>query len=521
MRYLNVREGKGTEAVVILEHKGETLSWNIKTYLKFKPQDDIEKQAGFVTDINHFWSRLPESRQDVIWACYRNCYNAFADCKTFADLNKALREQFRIMFDQIIFEEVMIYVRRDSNIKFPIGLKLSVERDYIRAITYLKDEYEELVAMCILLKMVVPIWSVFYDSARLDTGEKFREHAAVRLLSRSRFIEFKPYTRLVEYCESYWEGNKKQMAASAILGGLGTVEAPNYLVSYVLFKKLSVVSIPQRTDPDDAKDLLATIYHVVKNLTDDFSKIFDDRISEKFTDTKGDRDEDQSSNIENYKIKQANSEGEIVAHDTFGQFDRTIIERFVPEKDRAEFNLFYQAAYRNIAEEEFDVIFLQKALTQWALSPVVSPRSMDYVSYGTLLTYVVITQSLLWYWGFPQLSALMTARMTRNDRVFNHAGRIKLTNEQMDALDKHYPHQINGMKSKLDSRKKKNFAMNAITILIEHIQSSTWELRLPPLLAEQLGVEQETKIPIYPDIEFQLGEFILYKNRLEDPSLAV
>lgn len=519
MRYLNVREGKGSEAVVILEHKGEQLSWNIKTYLKFKPQDDLEKCTGFVVDINRFWSILPESRQDVIWNAYKNCFNAFADCKTFQDLNKVLREELRIMFDQIIFDEVMIYVRRDSNIKFPLGLKTVVEEDYIRAITYLKDEYEELVGMCILLRMLVPIWSVYYDSCRSDTGDKFRELAAIRLLSRSAFIDFPPYRRLEHYCESYWEGNKKQMAASAILDGLGTVAAPSFLVSLVLFKKLSVINIPQRTDPEDAKDMLATIYHVVKNLTDDFSKVFDDRISEKFGDNKGDRDEDQSSVAENYKIKQANSEGEIAAHDFFGKYYDSIVSRFVPQEDRAKFDQFYLEAYDHIRYQEIDVVFLQKALCQWVLSPVVSARSMDYVSYNTLLTYVVITQSLLWYWNFPQLASLMTAKMTKSDRIFNHAGRIRLSNEQMDILDKHYPHQINGMKSKLDSRKKKNFAMTAICTLSDHVQSSMWTMRMSPTLCETLQIEDGTRIPVLPDIEYQLGELIIFKNKKEDPTL--
>ena len=72
MKYIIEENQVTVDNVITMEHRGQTLTWNIRTFRS------VKVNANFVTDINGYWAKLPLEQQDAIF----NLYQLIADAET-------------------------------------------------------------------------------------------------------------------------------------------------------------------------------------------------------------------------------------------------------------------------------------------------------------------------------------------------------------------------------------------------------------------------------------------------------
>lgn len=511
MRFLEEMRGQGEETSFILEHRGEELSFLRKPYKTMKMIPEV------IADINHFWRRLPQERQDLIWQTYKEIDQLFLEITNTERLNDALREKVAFLISLHPFEDILRYLRRYSDVEYPQNLKETeadmTERD-TQPITYFRTDYENLAAWIIQLRAFLPVYTKYLAT----TGQQYDSESAfymgVKLLQRSEMLESKPYLRLKEYCEHFWKGNTKTMSGSALLAGISSSEVPLWLVSFIIAKLLIPGHISQLNTTNPVKDMVVSIFHQVKSLSDDLTKHFTDRVNEKRRPESALGEEDRTSVAENYKTKQEVNEGDLLSHE-FQSHQGSLVGKMV-DKDFDE--VLYKENLINFDTFPLEINEFQRTVCQWVLATVVSPRALFYIDFPGMVNYLATTQTLLMQWGFDRIAQMLSGRTYKSTIALFASQRTEISNQQFAKLDEYYPHFLPQSRQKFDTKKRRNAAAFDIDNLVTTFAVTHWEIAYPPTLQERLKTSAEARIPFPSTMEYELADLLifLYEHRLKE-----
>lgn len=510
MRYLDETRGQGEEKSFILEHEGEELSFVCKPYKTLKMIPEI------IADINHFWRRLPKERQDQIWATYKEIDQLFLEINNPDRLNEALKQKVAYLIELHPFEDALRYLRRHSDVEFPRDLKETeadmTERD-THPITYFRADYENLAAWIIQLRAFLPVYTKYLSTAGQHYDSESAFYMGVKLLQRSDVMQSKPYLRLKEYCDHFWKGNTKTMAGSALLAGISSSEVPLWLVSYVIAKLLLPGHISQLNTSTPIKDMVVSIFHQVKSLSDDLTKHFTDRVTEKRRPESASGEEDRTSVAENYKTKQEVNEGDLLSHEFQSHQGSQV--GFLVTKDFDE--KLYRENLINFDTFPVEVNDFQRTVCQWVLSEVVSPRALFYIDFPGMVNYLATTQTLLMQWGFDRIAQMLSGRTYKSTIALFASNRTEISNQQFAKLDVYYPHFLQQTRQKFDTKKRRNAAAADIDKLVTTFAVTHWEIAYPPTLQARLEQQTEARIPFPSTMEYDLADLLifLYEHRLK------
>ena len=503
MQFLPELRGQGEETRFVLKHRDEELSFVRKPYKTLKMSPEI------IADINHYWSLLSDSRQDEIWQVYKEIDQVLYDIANPQRLNEALKDKVKKLIELHPFEEVLRYLRRHSDIEFPSGLKETeadmAERD-THPITYFRVDYENLAAWIIQLRAFLPVLTGYLSkiSGTYDTENSM--YMAVKLLQRSDMMNCPAYLRLREYCEHFWKGNTKAMAGSALLAGLSSLEVPLWLVGFVIGKILIPGQLSQLNSGLGVKDTVVSIFHQVKTLSDDLSKHFADRVTEKRRPETSGSEEDRTSVAENYKTKQEVNEGDLLSHEFQSHLGVEVGRMVDPNFDE----VLYQENLDNLGTFELDVNPFQRTICQWVLAPTVSPKALFYIDYPGMVQYLAISQTLLMQWGFDDIAQMLSGRIYHSTIALFASQRTEISNEQFAKLDQYYPYFLPQTRKKFNTKKRRNAAAADIDELATTFATTHWHLALPETLRKRLEVEPEIQIPFPSNLEYELANLLIY-----------
>lgn len=503
MQFLPELRGQGEETRFVLEHNGVELSFMRKPYKTLKMSPEI------IADINHYWSLQSAKRQDEIWALYQEINQILFDVANPQRLNEILKEKVKQLIELHPFEEILRYLRRHSDIEFPSGLKETeadmAERD-THPITYFRVDYENLAAWIIQLRAFLPIMTGYLAKVSGSYDTESAMYMAVKLLQRSTVMTCPAYLRLREYCEHFWKGNTKSMAGSALLAGLSSLEVPLWLVGFVIGKILIPGQLSQLNSGLGVKDTVVSIFHQVKTLSDDLSKHFTDRVTEKRRPETSGSEEDRTSVAENYKTKQEVNEGDLLSHE-FQSHQGSVIG-FSIDKDFDE--ALYKENLANLGTFELEVNPFQRTVCQWVLAPTVSPRALYYIDYPGMINYLATAQTLLMQWGFDDIAQMLSGRIFHSTIALFASQRTEISNEQFQKLDEYYPFFLPQTRKKFNTKKRRNAAAADIDELVTTFATTHWELALPDTLRRRLELESEVRIPFPSNLEYELANLLIF-----------
>lgn len=461
----------GSENTITMEHKGQTLVWNINTYRKLAVTNEL------VTDINHYWKMLSEEDQDSIWGIYNEIHTYFETIENTRKLDELLLTSVAKLFEYHKEENIMYYFSKYARIKMPNDLKDEYVVGLAHELTYLRPEYYQLIGLAIVLKIMIPIWGGYVSIVGSEVGSIMKEYRAAALLKGSNVVFSNGYTRLMKYVTTYWEGYTQQHSSAAIVAGLDSNQVPNWLLGNALFRRVASAPLIQLDSPETPQPVIAAVYNYINSLIDTMDKQFGGRINEKNLENSP-GDDDNTSVVENYKIKQEIPEGTIVTHEVhlkhhylkiLKRLDETITEAELAQF--AEFNKVTES----VLLEGFLPTQLSKAICMWVLDPIVTAKILEYVDYQSLRIAHAITYWLLQRWGYPELALLVFAKQV-NSTSINNVVKQQASEEQLDQLNIIYPYAQNVTTKRKPSKRDSNVALAAIRYVVSGIYSSWWEI---------------------------------------------
>jgi hypothetical protein len=492
------------------EHNGEKIAWDLQKFYGRPTNATVEKVFHL---INGYWASLPSSRQDKIFRIYVNARRCIDEVIDPNQLHIRLTEIIKEMYEAMTFEEVRYWARNHGEIRVPPSIKSNYQEleisdrnqvgmDY-QAKTYLRDDYLELVNMAILYKPMIPIWAEYGRLLeQLSSTNSYREYQSMSLLSRSTAVNIPPLDRLRRYVDTSSLDSKTAM--SAALGGIGSSELPDWLMSMVIIRKLVIIEL---SSYEDSSNIVSVVYHHVRNTIKSVDRKFSGRIREK-SKPRGEDDDDNKSIVETYKIKQEISDGDLMVLSIYTEQTLVMAQQIVPEIPPQSVAACIEAT-RDLAHQQPTTG--QLTLLRWILASVIPPRSIDNISKPSLLSCFAAAQAILWYHQQPDLALLLTAAEIRDNQGFLIGGiesRSRIPKEFVDRFVELYPHyQEKGSKER---ERQTNVACKAIDQIAKDFVKCDWRTNAPTaLIALGSTVADRKMISAPTDIKTQLSVLVL------------
>jgi hypothetical protein len=484
--------------MLTLTHGSESEMWNVNAYDRATFSD----VHLIFQSINDFWASISQEKQGAIWKVYKAIYHTLTHSAEVTTMHVRLRKEVKQLYDLMPFEEVKHWVTFHGNIRMPATVKSEYGPSDIVDRTYLRKDYMDLAVLAIALRPMIPIWGEYIERTTDYHGAEFKEYMAAALLKESHIINSPPMIRLQTYVVS--TVTFQEINHAAITEGLGTSETPDWVMARCLTRRIAVGEI---NAIDENASIISNVYKFINSTLKSMDRSFNGRINEKSQSTSN-SDEDNSSTIEMYKVKQEFSDGDLVALNVYTENIEAMALLIEPAIDMARVMQCFEAiqALNTAPIKQHQII-----LAQWIMNPVIPCRGIPFLNKPALLRTLAVTQAVLWHWGFPELAALATVvekPMNRDTMSGALESRGRIPKEIADVLQVAYPF-FRRARSKDKSVRQLNVACKAIDLYCELVVNSDWQLVTVPALVSQVQRQGNTnRMIISADIRTHLGNLI-------------
>lgn len=489
-----LQQDKKTCAIASIN--GETLLMNVSLFdrTNYGDNDDIFR------DINGYLAWLSANRRKRIWDIYVAMNEALKGIDNISVLTPRLAGYVEALYNEVPLEELDHWLRFHGNMVYPEGIKTERDPDDPMPIrTYIKSEYHDLIVLATALRLMVPIWGAYIYLIRNHAGTYYKEYIAMRLLSRSAIIESKAMLRLQAYIECFVTPTSD--LKSAIIAGLSATEIPVWLLSMIVIRRMAVGEV----DAEDRNSMITNIHRFVDSTIKDLPNRFGN-VREKYPE---DDDNDESSILECYRVKETMTAGEMMTFNVYTQY----ITRMVKGVDPSVPDAYIHACAS--ALQPLDVMQIVKphvVLVQWVLQNIMSPHAIPGLNKQALLRAMGATQAILWHWGFLDLALLCTAQVMPSEQSLQMSdSRTRVPTTLVDKLAEYYPHlsQRGGA-----TGRGQNVAYASVTALTREYISRSWQATSHSLLISQTpgSVESNGQVIIPPTLTEQLIRLVIRLN---------
>lgn len=490
-----------------ISHNEEEMIWSLSAFsvINFKVDFDMFQYP------NQYWENLPQAEQEAIFGIYKQIR---------LNLDRGLRENELVQSIQMLYEihrieKIKQWILFRSDIQFPSDLLheyvQSNDKTGSRDQTYLKSDYIELVALTFSLRLMIPIWGEYISRVKHEMGTQFKEYCAFQLLNHTTLDDSEAMHKLKTYiCCSIPDEPSK----SSIIDGVSSEDFPIWITSQVVIRRLCTSDI-RGVGPNSS--LIPFIYNHVKERHRRSDTNFAGLIKDKRV---GDDSSDNSqriSKLEGFKIKQANTPGDVVALEyalsdmhkvaeaLCSGIDHQLVENALQTSD--------QLRYREIRESQI-------ILLQWVFKPYISPRAMHLVNKDIIVKALGVAQAILWHRGHHVLSGLVTATDNISDDTSFIGGvesRARITKDLMEKLNTLFPYiKKSGNKNRVT--KVVNHAVASIDALCDALSNFDWVLTMDQVLVQYLtGSTGVRQFSIPHDIKIKLAKFVIEQAELGAP----
>lgn len=432
-------ETNNRQKEVILEHKGEKLRWDFNSAYKNLKQLEYD----IFTHINQYFDRLNEEKLDYIFSLYKQIRTIFDEIYDRRKLTESLYPLVSELADQFDLADVQNWIMNKSDVIIPdesiikINYISSPDISGTREQTYIREDYVKLISLCLMLRVILPIWGEYITKTHSETGTKFKEQDAFRLISSSKIMHCEAMQKLKVYVEFATIIGKKK--PSSIIDGISSEDFPDWILSLVVIKRLCVVDF---RGIDGTTTIPSQIYGFISQRIkglDTKSSSSVGIIKNKPFDDDGQKGDQNISRLESYKAKQEIFPGDIVALEFAASDPFAVAQLLVPGINP---DLLISALKTTEVLNTKRIYEPQIIILQWVVKHVIPTRSIDYLSKATVVKLLAVCQAVLWHKGYKELAGLCTALVQPNlDEMFTSGNdsRARIPKEMLDELDILFP----------------------------------------------------------------------------------
>lgn len=452
------------------------------------PLDD-DTDDDLFKEVNEFLQRLDKDQQQKLFDCYARTdgllqsydnFNGDAVSMAHMSLEDNLKSIVRDIYRIVKFDDLLDYVRSNRDLKIPPELSDTYQTDdkitqaYV-AKTYTLSEYIDLMALCLGLRFMIPIWGPYLNISKASEGNSMKEYHSFGLLRNSALYKSRAFDRMDTYIRANIDAKDQTMAST--LHFLSSEEIPTYAIAMTAIRKLSIAPLSCDTDKHH---LMKILYSFATNKIRSLDESLEPGLLSKTN--RGIFVDDNSSVFCLFKMKEQLSSGEKMYIQEYilryGSAAQAIEPDINPDMVADCVNTIY-------ALKDWQPHEAQKALVSWVLSPVVTGSTIPLLDYRTLMAAIGITQAVLWHWGLHELAIIATGRVKPKDPNAFRAmgGKKKLSEDTLVRLDEIYPYKLS-LSKHIPGGWADNSGVRGIELLHEQLSSEDWLVQCPKTLSK-------------------------------------
>lgn len=450
MQFIIETYTKRSFSMVRIEHPDEDpLIYETSGYSSTTPGAGVDlpeggKELHLFDEINDFIkTRISVEKQLDLYILYDRINNLFSDSivtrrkgGTSGEMfDRTLSDLVRRIFIIIKHADLRDYVNelhRDRKIHIPPDIADTYQTEdrltprYIDC-TYLTDDYLDLVAMSLGLRVMIPIWGRYMPLKKYDNNSAMKEYYSFQLLMGSSFYKATCFSRLDTYVRG---GLEERNDLGVVLSNLSAEEVPLFLMAITVVRKITVASLTHNVAKDH---LIRMMYHYIDSKSKNLGTTLGNAVEAKRKGRTEYDGEDNSSVWDKYKMREMIPAGDLAVTEVF-------LNTYEGD-DADKTDMCHKFLMDGV---KFSPSECQIQVATWVIGTQIPGNAVPLFDLSVLKRVFAIVQAQLWSWGFNELAILVTAQMVPLDsgEVLSAVGRRGLSPDRIEQLNQVYPYLL-------------------------------------------------------------------------------
>lgn len=414
------------QKAIYITFREEKIRLDMDLYCKSAPKNDFNDPFMVVERcINDLAYNKPNMLKDLF-----DQFKELVQIKQKMDLLDILTEDVKTIIKNISkilpIQDVVDWYKYNSLIRIPSDIKNDVkELIGIPPInihqTYLREDYIGLCGLSVVMTLLSPFFSDYAGTVSKTRGTEWKIYETYRLLDDSDYAlaNGNPYLERLMLCIGSIITSNPYNINTLIFIGLTEEEFPEWLMGNVLIKKIAFGDVSGK---NEQANLIKFVYNYVKSKITGLEKDFKVDIKPMKYDTSAVVENNSVSQLETRSLRQNIPDNIIVINQYYLQNQERCIQQLfkkMPYDKERLMSLLQEhmeyilpvgvgmRAHEHILESEIGGG--QITLIKWVMSLVIPHRIIDHCDKPTIASAMITSACFLWYNGFYELAALVSA----------------------------------------------------------------------------------------------------------------
>lgn len=395
---------------ILVTHRGRKFEFFIhRTFNKTNLVESYRPGRGDAFDvINDFLALLSDDRADALFRQYER----FAETRTY-HMNKTVpshmerddsyRRIVKELFTIVDYQSVYDWMEKNVDLQYPPNVEEFVAEGLNPDRTYVKQDYKELTALGLTLRLVVPFWVQYIYDHGDAIGNDRKELMALKLLDMTDIIYSPPYERFVRFIEATNDCVENVKNTFKTIVGVGSEEQLEISKTRKIVRRVAFI------DPLVGDGIIQAVFNEIKNQPTDTQRSQNKIKDKKKTASRS--EEEETSVIEQYRIKEELPKGDTRSISYY--LERLL---FLQDTDNTFTNKEIKSLQRLIKEliksgHEVDTHNLMLAMF---VVKGVPPESLEVVDREFQIAACVSVYGLMVKWEMYDLALLALGKLEEN-----------------------------------------------------------------------------------------------------------
>lgn len=469
------------DQVLYVTHKGAHLEFRTDKIIRVRL---YEGDVNLYRHLNWYWSGLPEGEQDKIFNAYNQVHSLLTREPDTTYENLALGQAIARLVNLHSIGKLTKWITLSGVVLWPEDgvqrqFDITTQAKHTRDKTYTYEDYQDLMALVLQLRVLTPIWGEFLHQHDKIISKTFRDMLSLQLAGDSNLHEGVGYKKLEAYVDAM-VASKASKSVSGSLEFISSEDYPKWLFSNLVIRRLATASFFPPPD-DRSAFLVKVISNHIRDRIEKSEAEFSTPTFKQDTIVSGRSEESQHSTFENYRSRQPLAGG-----------DRYFLQWYTQDLNRlakaleSDIDPKLVATFLNMFPVgDFIPTEPQVLLLQWVLAPVLSPRAVPDLTRINIAQTLAVAGAVLWHRGHKVISAFITATHSKASLDASISGESvsRMSTVTYEVLPKLFPFQ----RRQKNSEKSYKGITDTVKELCHEFSLLAWQPTLPNAFLKEIS----------------------------------
>ena len=500
---------------VFIEHKGQSLDFNIEELINRRIKDSIDKDMFKV--LNLFVNWKGEAFKDELFKRYVQSWNDIMDTimSDVIELPYQITDRILDMFD---YNEMVEFLKTHNLIRIPQTLmdsfnkEIEENKEGSRVQTYLKSDYLDLAALLTILKATVPILGTYAEINKQSIAKDYKDYILIMFIVKHPISDTEAFQKMVGYINKLInniKSNEEELQMRLIKKGIDEENLAYNILGGVLIEKML---LSDETKDTDAKNLITKFYSYASGrLNIKNNPVGDIKIKSKFKiNPDGD---DTESVIESYRIPTDITPG-FMEEFKFACSDIRRMYDWLSSNKNYKLLDKFRIAVESIHPTALPLINIKLAFI--INKKILDPRAYNYVEANEIKNALAVAATILWENNFKLVSAILASSKAPDDiTIVGYNTKLKIDDIYKELLKKEFNINIFNTNPKTNKiTKMENLGEKLLNDLSSEMMKNNYICKLPEEMIKEATGSINNIIAVPNDIKPTIVDIMIaIKNK--------